>query len=84
MIEAGVGDLGQRIRDDQAQVGYLMAGQSGGWMTPCVIRIVHVEEAEVRVSRFSLKIGGDSLPVVWPQNHRGGFLVWASKPSSTV
>jgi hypothetical protein len=45
MIEAGVGDLGQRIRDDQAQVGYLMAGQSGGWVTPCVIRIVHVEEA---------------------------------------
>jgi hypothetical protein len=44
MIEAGVGDLVRKIEDDQAQVGYSVAGQSGGRMTPYVIRIVHVEE----------------------------------------
>jgi hypothetical protein len=38
----------------------------------------------VWVSQFSLKTGGDGLIVVWPQNHRGGFLVWASKPKSMV
>jgi hypothetical protein len=43
-IEARVGDLVWRIGDDQAQVGYSVAGQSGGRMTPCAIRIVHVEE----------------------------------------
>jgi hypothetical protein len=30
MIEAGVGDLVRKIEDDQAQVGYSVAGQSGG------------------------------------------------------
>jgi hypothetical protein len=39
---------------------------------------------EARVSRFSLKIGGDGLLAVWPKNHCNGFLVWASKSSSTV
>jgi hypothetical protein len=43
-IEVGVGDLVQRIRDDQAQVGYSVAGRSGGRVASCVIRIVHVEE----------------------------------------
>jgi hypothetical protein len=43
-IEVGVRDLVQRIRDDQAQVRYSVAGRSGGRVTPCVIRIVHVEE----------------------------------------
>jgi hypothetical protein len=46
MIDAGVGDLVQRIRDDQAQVGCLVAGGLGGWVTPCVIRIVYVEETK--------------------------------------
>jgi hypothetical protein len=36
------------------------------------------------VFSFRLKIGGDDLSVVWPQNHCDGFLVWASKPRSTV
>jgi hypothetical protein len=43
-IEAGVGDLVQRIRDDQAQVGYSVTGRSGGWVMPCAIHIIHVEE----------------------------------------
>jgi DNA-binding transcriptional regulator of glucitol operon len=43
-IKVGVGDLVWRIGDDQAQVGYLVAGRSGGRMTPYAIRIIHVEE----------------------------------------
>jgi hypothetical protein len=43
-IEVGVGDLVWRIGDDQTQVGYSMAGRSGGWVTPCMIRIIHMEE----------------------------------------
>jgi hypothetical protein len=44
MIEAGVGDLVQRIGDDQTHVGYSVAGRSSGRVTPCAIHIVHVEE----------------------------------------
>jgi hypothetical protein len=43
-IEAGVGDLMQMIRDDQTQVGYLVARRSGGRLASCVICIVHVEK----------------------------------------
>jgi hypothetical protein len=43
-IEAGVGDLVRRIGDDQAQVGYSVAGRSGGRVTSCVICIVHVKK----------------------------------------
>jgi hypothetical protein len=43
-IKAGVGDLVQRIRDDQVQVGYSVAGRSGGQEAPCVICIIHMEE----------------------------------------
>jgi hypothetical protein len=43
-IEAGVGDLVWRIRDDQAHVGYLMARRSGGRVMLFAIHIVHVEE----------------------------------------
>jgi hypothetical protein len=44
MIEAGVGDLVQRIEDDQAQVGYSMTGRSEGRVMSCKICIVHMEE----------------------------------------
>jgi hypothetical protein len=43
-IKAGVGDLVRRIRDDQTQFRYSVAVRSRGWVMPCVIRIVHVEE----------------------------------------
>jgi hypothetical protein len=43
-IEAGVGDLVQRIGDDQTQVGYSVAGRSGGRVTACAIYIIHMEE----------------------------------------
>jgi hypothetical protein len=35
-IVAGVGDLVQRIRDDQAQVRYSVARRSRGWVMMCV------------------------------------------------
>jgi hypothetical protein len=43
-IEAGVEDLVRRIGDDQTQVGYSVAGRSGGQVMLYVIRIVHVKE----------------------------------------
>jgi hypothetical protein len=43
-IKEGVGDLVRRIRDDQARVGYSVAGQSRGQVMPCAIRIIHMEE----------------------------------------
>jgi hypothetical protein len=43
-IEAGVGDLVRRIRDDQAQVEYSVVGRSGGRVMQCAIRIIHIEE----------------------------------------
>jgi hypothetical protein len=42
-IEAGVGDLVQRIEDGQAWVGYLVAGQSRGRVTLCVVCTMHKE-----------------------------------------
>jgi hypothetical protein len=42
--EDGVGDMVWRIGDDQAQVGYSVAGRSGSRVTSCAIRIVHMEE----------------------------------------
>jgi hypothetical protein len=47
MIVTGVGDMVQRSEDSQAQVGYSVARQSGGRMTPCVVCIVHMETRSV-------------------------------------
>jgi hypothetical protein len=46
-IEAGVGDLMQRIVDGQAQVGYSMAGRSRGRVMLCVVCTVHNETRSV-------------------------------------
>jgi hypothetical protein len=43
-IKSEVGDLVRRIKDDQAQVRYSVVGRPGDRVTPCVIRIIHVEE----------------------------------------
>jgi hypothetical protein len=42
-IEIGVGDLVQMIRNDQAQVGYSVAGRSRGQVTLCAVCTVHKE-----------------------------------------
>jgi hypothetical protein len=80
MIMVGVGDLVQRIRNGQAQVGYSVAERSGGRVTPCAVCTVHVEiwntsffvEPQNQGHRFSglsLKIG------------RFGLVIWVSKSS---
>jgi hypothetical protein len=40
---AGVGDLVQRTRDDQTQVGYLVAERLGGRVESCTFCTVHIE-----------------------------------------
>jgi hypothetical protein len=71
-IMARVGDLLQRTEDGQAQVGYSVAGRSGGRVTPCVVCTMHMEtrstsflvEPQNKVdgfSRFGIKTGGDSF-----------------------
>jgi hypothetical protein len=67
-IMAGVGDLGQRTRDGQAQVRYLVAGQLRGQMTLCSVCTVH---DETRSAGF----------LVWPQNQGRQFVSGlATKP----
>jgi hypothetical protein len=46
-IVARVGDLVQRIRDGQTQVGYLVTGRSGGWVTLCAVCIIHMKMRSV-------------------------------------
>jgi hypothetical protein len=54
-IEVVVGDLVQRTGDDQAQVGYSVAGRSRCLVTLCAVCTVHME---TRSASF----------LVWPQN----------------
>jgi hypothetical protein len=37
----------QRTGDGQAQVGYSVAGRSGGRVTPCAVCIIHMETRSV-------------------------------------
>jgi hypothetical protein len=46
-IEARVGDLVQRTRDGQVQIGYLVARRSRGRVTLCVVCTVHKEMRSV-------------------------------------
>jgi hypothetical protein len=78
-IVAGVGDLVRTTEDGQAQVRYLMAGQSGDQVTPCAVYTMHEEtrsasflvepqnQGQRFVSDLALKPVGGFLPV-WPQN----------------
>jgi hypothetical protein len=45
--EEGVADLVQRTGDGQAQVRYLMVGQSRGRVTLCVVCTMHKETRRV-------------------------------------
>jgi hypothetical protein len=42
-IVAGIWDMLQRTGDDQAHIGYSVAGQSGGRVTPCAVCTVLME-----------------------------------------
>jgi hypothetical protein len=46
-IEAGVGDLVERTKDDQAQVGYSVVGRSRGRIMLCSVRTVHKKTRSV-------------------------------------
>jgi hypothetical protein len=46
-IVPGIGDLGQSTGDGQEQVGYSVAGQSGGQVMPCAVCTVHMEMRSV-------------------------------------
>jgi hypothetical protein len=73
-------------------VGYSVAGRSGGRVTLYVICTMHKEMRSSDFLVWPQNQGQRFLPV-WPQNrllrvsqfgpqnHRDGFLVWASKPS---
>jgi hypothetical protein len=51
-IVAEVGDLMRRTGDSQAQVGYSVAGRSGGRVTPCAVCIMH---EETRIASFLIE-----------------------------
>jgi hypothetical protein len=70
-IMTGVGDLAQRTGDGQAWVGYSVAGQSGGQVTPCVVCAIHMEMRS-KVFWLRLKTKGE------------GFSVWPSKSADPV
>jgi hypothetical protein len=60
-IMAGVGDLVQRTGDEQAQVGYSVAGRSRGRVMLCAVCTVH---KETRSADF----------LIWPQNKGRHFI----------
>jgi hypothetical protein len=66
-INAGVGDLVQRIRDSQEQFGYSVVGRSRGQVTPCAVCTVHMD---MRSTDFLVEpqIQGRRFLPVWPQN----------------
>jgi hypothetical protein len=74
-IVAEVGDLLQMTEDGQTQVGYSVAGRSGGRVTPCAVCTMHIEtrsasflvehqnQGRCFVSGLALKSLGQFLPV---------------------
>jgi hypothetical protein len=63
-----------------AQVGYLVAEQWRGWVTPCAVCTVH-EETRSASFWLSLKTNVDGFLVVWYQKHSDGFLQFDLKIS---
>jgi hypothetical protein len=94
-IVVGVRDLVQRISDGQAQVGYLVAGQSRGQVTLCAVCTMHKRTRSMSFLVLPQNQGRRFLSV-WPQNRwlqfllfglkttRSGFLVWASKSTAAA
>jgi hypothetical protein len=82
-IVAGIGDLMQRTKDGQAQVGYSVIGRSGGQVTPCVIYTMHKETSS---TGFLVEPQNQCRQVSWLslKSKVDGFLVWASKPTAPV
>jgi hypothetical protein len=66
-IVAVVGELVQKTRDGQAQVGYLVVVLSRGWLMLCAVCTVHMETRSVDFLVEPQNQGRRFLPV-WPQN----------------
>jgi hypothetical protein len=62
-IMAGVGDLVQRIEDDQAQVKYSVAEQSRDRVTLCAVCTVHKETRSASFLVWSQNQGRQFLPI---------------------
>jgi hypothetical protein len=60
-IEAGVGDLVQRIENDQAKIGYLVVERSRGQVTLFAVYTLH-EEMRSMSFLVSLKTKVDGFP----------------------
>jgi hypothetical protein len=75
---AGVEDLVQRTGDGQAQVGYSVAGRSGGRLMPCVVYTVHME---MRSTSFLVESQnqGQRFPGLGLQTGSSGLVIWTSK-----
>jgi hypothetical protein len=82
-IEPKIGDLVQRIGDDQAQVGYSVTGRSGGRMTLCVICTVH---KKMRSACFLVEPQKQVRRVSWfgPRNQQLRFDDLVLKITATV
>jgi hypothetical protein len=74
---------GVEDRDGQTQVGYLMAGRSGGQMTPCAVYTVH---KEMRSAYFLVEPQNQGLRVLrfGPQNRQLRFGDLGIKITTTV
>jgi hypothetical protein len=61
-----------------AQVGYLVARRSGGWVTPCAVCTMHMKMRSVGFL-VEPQNQGIHLSVIRPQNHWDGFLQFGLK-----
>jgi hypothetical protein len=83
-IMAGVGDLIQRIREDQAQVRYSVARRLRGWDdTVCGLHRAQVDE-EHKFLGLASKSRSTACQWFGLKTTRTGFPVWASKPVAAV
>jgi hypothetical protein len=77
-IMAGVGDLVQRTRDGQTQVGYSVAGRSGGRVTPCAVCPTHKEMRSVGFL-IEPQNEGSLFPSLGLKTGNSGLVIWVSK-----
>jgi hypothetical protein len=75
-IVAGVGDLVQRTRDGQAQVGYLVVGRLRGWVMLCAVYTMHEEREFLGLAS---KLRSTIFKWFGLKTIGAGFPVWGSK-----
>jgi hypothetical protein len=62
-----------------AHVGYSMARQLRGWVTPCAVCTLHMKTRSTGFLVEAQNQAGYGLLVVWPQNHWDSFLRFVLK-----